>query len=149
MRHAVLTATVLAIAAAASAPAQARDTRHELPLAEVVNSPMAKEQGLDGSVKFYLAGQSHPRVLQSMSEDVSNKKTNGFNKPDDEACRWVMISVLLAFQQKAKSLGANAVIDMTSYYRKNETSDPVNYACHSGALMSGIAMKGRYAKIAE
>lgn len=137
------------IAAVVSTPALARDTAHHLPLAEVVNSPMAKEQGLDGSVKFYLAGQSHPRVLQSMSEDVSNKKTNGFNKSDADACRWVAISVLLAFQEKAKSLGANAVIDMTSYYKKKEYSDPVNYECHSGALMSGIAMKGRFAKVAE
>lgn len=149
MRQSILSAVVLTLAAAVSVPVHARDTRHELPLSEVVNSPMAKAEGLDGSVKFYLAGQPHPRVLQAMSEDVSNKKTNGVNKTDAEACRWVMISVLLAFQQKAKSLGANAVIDMTSYYKKNETSDPVNYACHSGALMSGIAMKGKFAKLAE
>lgn len=28
-------------------------------------------------------------------------------------------------------------------------SDPVNYECHSGALMSGITLKGRFAKVAE
>lgn len=147
MRHSLLIALV-ALATTAT-PALARDTTHHLPLSEVVNSPMAKEQGLDGSVKFYLAGQSHPRVLQSMSEDVSNKKTNGFNKSDTEACRWVAISVLLAFQEKAKQLGANAVIDMKSWYKKKEYSDPVNYECHSGALMSGITLKGRFAKVAE
>ena len=146
MRRSLLLAVV---ATFASMPALARDTAHHLPLAEIVNSPMAKEQGLDGSVKFYLAGQSHPRVLQSMSEDVSNKKTNGFNKSDADACRWVAISVLLAFQEKAKSLGANAVVDIKSYYRKREYADPVNYECHSGALMSGVALKGRFAKVAN
>lgn len=147
MRSVLSTAVVLALTL--SAPAFARDTAHHLPLAEVIGSPMAKAEGLDGSVKFYLAGQPHPRVLQSMSEDVSNKKTNGVNKTDAEACRWVALSVLLAFQQKAKSLGANAVVDIVSYYKKNEYSDPVNYECHSGALMSGVALKGRFAKIAE
>ena len=143
-----LALTILAALAVAT-PATARDTMSEMPLQEVVDSPMAKAEGLDGSVKFYLAGQPHPRVLQSMSEDVSNKKTNGANKSDADACRWVAISVLLAFQEKAKSLGANAVIDIKSYYKKDEVSDPVNYRCHSGMLMSGVALKGRFAKIAE
>ena len=137
------------IALMLSVPVDARDTRHELPLREVVESPMAKAEGLDGSVKFYLAGQPHPKVLHAMSEDVTNKKTNGVNKTDAEACRWVVLSALLQLQQKAKSLGANAVIDITSYYRKNEFKSPVNYECHSGALMSGVALKGRFAKIAE
>lgn len=130
-------------------PAFGRDTRHELPLQEVIDSPMAKQEGLDGSVRFYLAGQAHPRVLQSMSEGVTNKKTNGVNKSDEEACRWVVLSALLQLQSTAKSLGANAVVDIVSYYRKNEFRSPTDYECHSGALMSGVALKGRYAKIAE
>ena len=129
--------------------ATARDTRHELPLQELVASPMAKREGVDGSVRFYLAGQPHPAVLQSMSEDVTNKKTNGVNKTDSEACRWVALSALLQLQATAKSLGANAVIDIVSYYRKNEFRSPVNYECHSGALMSGVALKGRFVKLAE
>lgn len=145
MRHVLMGVVVLLLAA----PALARDTRHELPLQEVIESPMAKQEGLDGSVRFYLAGQAHPPILQSMSEDVTNKKTNGVNKSDQEACRWVALSALLQLQNTAKSLGANAVIDIVSYYRKNEFSSPSDYECHSGALMSGVALKGRYAKIAE
>lgn len=145
MRYALIGLVALMLAA----PAFGRDTRHELPLQEVIDSPMAKQEGLDGSVRFYLAGQAHPRVLQSMSEDVTNKKTNGVNKSDQEACRWVALSALLQLQNTAKSLGANAVIDIVSYYRKNEFSSPTDYECHSGAIMSGVALKGRYAKIAE
>lgn len=148
MRHAVLSAILIAACAAAT-PACARDTRSELPLSEIVGSPMAKAEGLDGSVKFYLAGQPHPKVLQSMSEDVTNRKTNGTNKTDAEACRWVALSALLSLQARAKDLGANAVVDIVSYYKKNEFKSAANYECHSGALMSGVALKGRFVKIAD
>ena len=60
-------------------------------------------------VRFYLAVQKTPKVLQRLSSDVSNRKTNGFGKADEEGCRWATLSVLIAFQEKAKSLGANAV----------------------------------------
>lgn len=127
--------------------AQARETRVELPLQELIDSPQAKEAGIDGSVRFYLAGQKHPAVSARMSEDVSNKKTNAANKSDADACRWVTLSVLKAFQDKAKSMGANAVIDVVSYYKKKEFRSATNYECYAGAIMAGMALKGTYAKI--
>lgn len=125
----------------------AADRRVELPLQELLNSPEAKNAGIDGSVRFYLAGQKTPAVAERMGEGVSNKKTNGVGKSDEEACRWVMLSVLKAFQDSAKARGANAVIDFVSYYKKNEFRSATNYECHAGNIMSGIAMKGTYAKV--
>lgn len=137
----------MAIAALASANAHARETRVEGSFEELINSPEAKKAGIDGSVRFYLAGQKTPAVASRMGEDVSNKKTNAANKSDAEACRWVTLSVLKAFQDSAKSRGANAVIDMVSYYRKNEFKSAQNYECYAGAIMAGMAMKGTYAKV--
>lgn len=136
----------LVIALAAST-AQARETRVEGSFEELVNSPEAKQAGIDGSVRFYLAGQKTPAVLSRMGEDVSNKKTNAANKSDAEACRWVTLSVLKAFQDSAKARGANAVVDMVSYYKKNEFKSAQNYECYAGAIMAGTAMKGTYAKV--
>ena len=130
-----------------TASAQARETRVEGAFQELVNSPEAKQVGIDGSVRFYLAGQKTPRVLSRMGEDVSNKKTNAANKSDSEACRWVTLSVLKAFQDSAKARGANAVVDMVSYYKKNEFKSAQNYECYAGAIMAGMAMKGTYAKV--
>ncbi|HVJ38388.1 MAG TPA: excinuclease ATPase subunit [Stenotrophomonas sp.] len=142
----ILTATCLTLLLAAP-QAFARETRVEQSLAELVNSQEAKDAGIDGSVKFYLAGQSHPAVLQSFGGDSSNRKTNAFNKSDAEACRWVTLSVLKALQDGAKVKGANAVIDVVSFYNGKEFSSPTNYECYAGAIMAGMALKGTYAKV--
>ena len=145
MKHSLFVAGL--VIALASTTAQARETRVEGSFEELVNSPEAKKAGIDGSVRFYLAGQKTPAVQSRMGEDVSNKKTNAANKSDAEACRWVTLSVLKAFQDSAKSRGANAVIDMVSYYKKNEFKSAQNYECYAGAIMAGTAMKGTYAKL--
>ena len=127
--------------------ASAADTRLELPLQELVNSPEAKAAGIDGSVRFYLAGQKTPAVVSRFGEDVVNRKTNGVGKSDAESCRWVALSVLKALQEGAKDRGANAVIDITSYFKKKEFRSATNYECHAGGIMSGIALKGTFVKI--
>nr|WP_225584144.1 excinuclease ATPase subunit [Pseudoxanthomonas sp. PXM02] len=131
----------------AAVPAFAADTRLELPLQELLDSPQAKAAGLDGSVRFYLAGQKTPAVVSRFGEDVTNKKTNGVGKSDAESCRWVALSALKALQEGAKDRGANAVINITSYFKKNEFKSPTNYECHAGGIMSGVALKGTYVKI--
>ena len=140
---------IIALAALLAAPvANARETRVELPLQELVASADAKAAGIDGSVRFYLAGQKTPKVASKMGEDVTNKKTNAANKSDEQACRWVALSALKALQDGAKSRGANAVVDMVSYYKKNEFKSASNYECYAGSILAGVALKGTYAKVA-
>lgn len=142
-----LTASALVVGVLSGTPAMARDTELHLPLADVLNMPEAQGK-LDGSVRFYLAGQSTPKVLKRLQSDVSNRKTNGVGKADDVACRWAALSALIAFQDKAKQLGANAVVDMVSYYKKDESKSATDYECHAGAVVVGVALKGTYANVA-
>ncbi|MEN4937772.1 MAG: excinuclease ATPase subunit [Stenotrophomonas sp.] len=144
-RFALMAATAL-LAVAVAGTAQARDTRVEQSLHELVNSAEARNVGIDGSVKFYLAGEK-VSVLQRLGEDVTNKKTNAANKSDADACRWVALSALRALQDGAKSRGANAVVDIVSYYKKNEFKSTTNYECYAGAILAGVALKGTYAKV--
>ena len=146
MKHSAILAAVLGLGLTSTA-VQARDTRLELTLADLVNSEQAKAAGIDGSVKFYLAGQKTPAVVSRLGEDVTNKKTNAANKSDAEACRWVALSALRALQDGAKSRGANAVVDIVSYYKKNEFKSSTNYECYAGAILAGVALKGTYAKV--
>ena len=127
--------------------AEARNTRHELPLQELLNSPMAREAGIDGSVRFYLRGAAHPPIQSRMGDDIGNRKTNAANKSDVEACNWVALTVLKAFQEKAKAMGANAVVDMVSFYKRREFSSPTNYECYAGTILAGVTLKGTYAKV--
>lgn len=150
MRHPMraLVASALVLSALATTPALARNTELQLPLADVLDMPEAKEK-LDGSVKFYLAGQKTPKVLKRLQSDTSNRKTNGVGKADDVACRWAALSALIAFQDKAKELGANAVVDIASYYKKDTSKSATNYECHAGAVVVGVTLKGTYAKVAR
>lgn len=137
---------LIALAAGSVEPAFARDTTLNLPLADVI--AMGEETGkLDGTVKFYLSGQATPSILKKLGSGVSNKKTNGFNKGDEEGCRWAALSALITFQGSAKRQGANAVTNITSYYKRNEAHNSQSYECHAGTFVVGVALKGDYANV--
>ncbi|PIQ38353.1 MAG: excinuclease ATPase subunit [Lysobacterales bacterium CG17_big_fil_post_rev_8_21_14_2_50_64_11] len=129
-------------------PLDARNNTLYLPISDVVDGSYAHNQ-LDGSVRFYFADQPSPRVLDTMDEDFSNRKTNAFGKTDVEACKWAMLSALVALQESAKARGANAVIGVASYYKKKVYADRAKYECHAGALLAGVALKGTYAKVVD
>lgn len=145
LRNVLIAAATTALLAFSSV-ADARETRLELSLQELLNSPAAREAGIDGSVRFYLAGQP-AAVGQRFGEGVANRKTNAANKSDEEACRWVALSALRALQDSAKGRGANAVVDIVSYYKKNEFRSASNYECHAGTFVAGVALKGTYARV--
>lgn len=104
------------------------------------------EGKLDNSVKFYLSGATTPNVRARLGTDTSNKKTNGVGKDDASACTWAALSALIAFQNKAKTLGANAVVDLHSYNKKVTYKDPVRFECRAGNIVTGVALRGTYAK---
>ena len=144
MSNALLkTASVAILCLAASHPVWARDDALHLPLSEVLDSADGKAK-LDGTVRFYLAGQSTPKVKNQLGSDVSNPKTNGFNKTPTEGCRWAALSALVSLQNRAKQLGANAVIDIVSFYKRKEFSSPTEYECHDGTFVTGVALKGTF-----
>ena len=141
-------APIFLIAALATTTAQGRDSRLHLDFAEAVKSGLA-DGTLDGSVSFHLAGAATPAISRRHGAANSNRKTNALNKSDVEACRWVLMSVLVAMQDQARSQGANAVVDITSNYKKQEFSSPTQYECAAGAIMAGVALKGTYATVAR
>ncbi|MES2821819.1 MAG: excinuclease [Pseudomonadota bacterium] len=103
---------------------QARDTAHYLPFAAVVAE--ATQAGrLDGSVKFYLAGNKPAGTVKVINPSITtNLKTNAFNKSDEAACSWVLQSALIKLQNAAKAAGANAVTEIVSNYKGKEYQDP-------------------------
>ncbi|MGL6289732.1 MAG: excinuclease ATPase subunit [Silanimonas sp.] len=136
------------VCVAASDVAEARNTRLEVSFADTVQRGLA-EGVLDGSVRFFLAGQAHPAVQQALGDGASSRKTNAVGKSDDEACEWAALSVLKAFQEQAKQKGANAVVNLVSNYNRVEFRGDGVYECRAGGLMAGVAMKGEYANVAE
>ena len=129
-----------------SAATMARNDLQTYDFAEAVAA--GYESGvLDDSIQYRLQGQTHGNVLKNHGEYRSNKKTNGVGKSDEEACKWVLLSALKSFEQRAKSLGANAVINIKSNYKNREYVNNSLFQCGAGNIMAGVALKGEVVKI--
>jgi uncharacterized protein YbjQ (UPF0145 family) len=138
--------TSLFCAALTVTPARAADAIIQLDIAKALATPEALAD-LDGSVKLYFGNSAHPTVVKHLGEGVTNKKANGFGKNSTKGCERAFLSALLQLRQRAKDLGGDAVININSYYKKNEVVSDTSIECHSGLLMDGVALKGEIVKI--
>ena len=139
---------MIGLALSVAWPAYARDTKYLLPIAVALEAKDAKEK-LDGSVKFYFGNQPTPTIVTKLGTDVTNQKTNAFGKSDERACNWVFLSAMIQLEKRAKQLGANAVVNIVSYYQKDVMSSPTDFECHAGTVIAGVALRGEFVKIAE
>ena len=94
-------------------------------------------------VGFKTKSNKKDKIVDDHGVYTSNKKTNAFNKSDHEACKWVFLSAVLQLQKKARALGANAVVGIESVYKNEKFVSSKKYMCGAGAVMAGVAFKGR------
>ena len=129
-------------------PASARDDRNRYSIEEAMNTSAAKEK-LNKGYTYRFGGQSHAAVVSNHGEYMSNKKTNAFGKSDKEACLWVFLSAMLSFQDRIEKEGGNAVINVRSYYKKNDFSSETEFECGNGAIMAGVTFLGDVVTLAD
>lgn len=142
----LLVGLVALVAVAAATAAQARDSEYKLGIDEVLQRADFKDK-LGSDVRFYFGDGKTPAVSQTLGEFVTNKKTNSVGKPDEEACRWAMLSALIELRERAQKEGGNAVIKIVSYYKKVTFSSPTQFECHAGGILAGVTLKGTIAKL--
>lgn len=130
------------VCASLALSAQARDAQLMMSIDDAMNSPQAQEV-LDPSIKV-IFGKGGGQVIKAGL--VSNKKTNAFNKSDEEACQWAFLSAVKQFQESAKKMGGSHVVNLISYYRKNAYRSSSQYECHAGNVVAGVALKGDIAR---
>ncbi|KAF1023035.1 MAG: hypothetical protein GAK30_00725 [Paracidovorax wautersii] len=124
--------------------AHAADRTVYLPFAPEVEAALAAGR-IDGSVKFALAGTGSPgQVIRA--DVVTNKKTNAFAKSDANACSWAMQSALIQLHEAAKEAGASRVVNIVSFYKRNEFRSTTDFECHAGAVVAGVALKADLSK---
>jgi uncharacterized protein YbjQ (UPF0145 family) len=128
--------------------AQAADKTVMLPIEPAFHVENTREQ-LEGSVKFFFGKQKTPKVLHKLGTDNNARKSNAFGKSDEVSCNTAFLSSMIGLEKRAKELGANAVINIVSNYNHVEMSSETEYECHVGAIMSGVAFKGDFVKIAD
>ncbi|MGB1199957.1 MAG: excinuclease ABC subunit A [Cognaticolwellia aestuarii] len=126
--------------------AHARDDVNRYSIQELLITEKAKEV-LNPDIQLFFGTQTTPKVEKTYGEVTTNKKTNAFMKSDREACEWVMLSALIALQDRAVAEGMNAVSGIESFYKKREFISETQFECGNGAIMAGVALKGTLVKI--
>ena len=130
-----------------TANVSARDDRIKVDLEPFLSSEKAKQALLD--IPLYFAGQKHAKADKSWGEITTSRKTNAFNKSDQEACEWVMLSALIVLQESAVQRGMNAVVDIKSNYKHKEFASSTQFECGAGTILAGVALKGTLVSLPE
>jgi hypothetical protein len=135
-------AALFAIFCSIALPAAARDEQKLYPIGQALRSPAAQGK-VDPGIRLFFGNQRHPNITKDFGQWPTNKKTNAFAKSDLQACEWVFLSAVIALQERARKEGGNAVINIVSNYRNIVTNSETEYVCGAGALIAGVALKGR------
>ena len=100
--------------------ASARDDLGDYYINEVLSSDEART-ALGNDVLFFFGDDPHGKVTNNIAEVKTSKKTNAFGKSDEEACHWVFLSAMKELKAAAIKRGGNAVINIRSNYKNNQT----------------------------
>lgn len=128
-------------------PAAARDNVVSLTISTAMTEPDVQEK-VDNSVQYYFGETPHPAVRHSFGYFVSNQKTSSFMRSDLKACTRAFADAMIEFQKRAHELGANAVIKIYSYYKREDISNDTSVPCHAGGVVAGLALRGEFVQLA-
>src|SRR5580765_6558476 len=144
------TTVIVAIAAmgfTSWATAAGRDDHIKLPIQGALEKGQSYEDTVGSDIKLVWGTQKTPAIASKMGEFTSNKKTNAANKSDQDACDLAFISAVIALQQRARKEGGNAVVNIRSVYKQEDSDSPTEFICGAGKIMAGVALRGTVVKL--
>lgn len=127
-------------------PAKADDNLLNISIEQALNAPEAKER-LNKGILFSFGDEDAAEIQESFGEYRTSKRTRAFNRDDRDACEWVFLTAMLELQKKAESLGADAVVNIRSNWKNEQTSSPSTFVCAKGSMIAGVALIGEFVKI--
>ena len=126
--------------------ADARDTLQSFPLESAIAKAQASGQLAPG-IKLFWGTQKFPKPTAQLGPTRTNKKTNFFNKTDQEGCEWAFLSAMITMTQYAQRVGGNAIVNIRSNYKNIEFSSETEYECGAGNVTGGTAFVGDVVKL--
>ncbi|HUQ26448.1 MAG TPA: excinuclease ABC subunit A [Burkholderiales bacterium] len=138
---------IVAMGSISLATAKGRDDHIKLPIQGALEKGQSYKDTVGSDIKLFWGTQKTPAVDRKMGEFTSNKKTNAANKSDQEACDLAFISAVIALQQRARKEGGNAVVNIHSVYKNEDSDSPSEFICGAGKIMAGVALRGTVVKL--
>lgn len=126
---------------------QARDDKYILPIQAALEAKDVLGRP-DGSVKFFFSKQPTPSIIARLGSDTTHGRTAKLRNSDQVICEAAFLAALLGLQRRAKQLGANAVVNIVSFYQKIEMASTSEYECHAGTA-AHVYLKGEFVKMAD
>jgi hypothetical protein len=101
-----------------------------------------------GAVKFFFGAQKTPDILTRFGTYSATPRAAAGGMSDEKACYGAFHWTLVNMENRARRLGANAVVNIVSFYKRNETSSAVEFECHVGNAIASVFFRGDFVKIA-
>lgn len=142
-----ITAAVLAAALPAASLAandKPTDKVYDQELARALNDPEVLAQ-VGSDVKFYF-GSTPDGVVRTLGRSRSHKKSRA-SRGVEGSCSRAFGNTLAAMAKQARSKGANAIVNIRSFWGGYPTSSTTSYKCGMGSSTSGVALVGELAVV--
>jgi uncharacterized protein YbjQ (UPF0145 family) len=146
MKQTIGLTLVLMVSLLAARLALARNDKYLLPIKAALESTEAREKP-DGSVKFFFGKQTATAIATKLATVTPHGRASTRRADDVKACNAAFLAALVEFQKYAKKAGANAVVNIVSYYKNVEMASPTEFECHAGVAAHAI-LRGDLVRIA-
>jgi hypothetical protein len=145
MMRIVVVTSALMLSIVIAAPAHSRDDKYLLPIKAALDSAEPRQKP-DGSVKFFFGKISTPPIASKLGSVTPHGKAHTRRTDDVKACNLAFVAALVDFEKHAKKAGANAVVNVVSYYKNVEMASETEFECHAGAA-AHVILRGDLVKL--
>ena len=128
--------------------AHGRNVELIVPIADALAATDIKDRP-SGAVKFYFAKEKSPEVVKNFGTQVATPRTGASGLTDQRACHEAFFWTLVDLEKRALRMGANAVVNIVSYYQKKVRSNVTEFECHVGNVIVTVWLKGDLVKLAD
>lgn len=143
-----LCALLLGFIGLSAGNAQADDTGYTLPYRDVLAMPQAQTR-LDPAVRLFFGQQQFPQPTSWRHDYFVDRSGNALFTAAESACRNVALDNLVTLQERARAVGANAVVNIVSDYSRSPRQDNDSYQCHVGSFTANVSLKGTMATLPD
>ena len=148
MKSPLYVLTLFAFGMVATGSAHGRNVQLFIPIADALAATGIADRPT-GAVKFFFATQKSPEVIKNFGSHLAAPRTGAAARSDQRACHEAFLWTLINLEKRAQRVGANAVVNIVSYYRRKERARATEFECHVGNVIVTVWRKGDLVKIAE